>query len=259
MTKKSNATSERLNKDDAAPLFEQLEELIRNWIDSGKLKAGDRIPSEFELSDRFKISRMTVRRALDRLVLEGLIVRKAGKGAFVSKGKVSFNPTTIFSFGTAMRSLGHAVRTRVIEQRIVPAPHDAAQGLQIPEGQPVILISRLRRVDDQPAAVATSYLPTQYFESILREDLTELPLSQVMEKVSGLAIVRSDDTFEAALVRPDEAALLGVPENTSTLLVRGVAFTQSGLPVRFTKSVYRGDLFRFQLNSASGFSVQFNS
>jgi GntR family transcriptional regulator len=247
---------EQLNKHDAASLFAQLEDLIRNWIDSGKLQPGDRLPSEFELSARFKISRMTTRRALDRLVLEGMIVRKAGKGAFVSKDKLAFNPTTSFSFGTVMRALGHVVRTRVIEQRIVPAPHDAAQGLQLPEGQPIILISRLRHVDGQPAALAKSYLPIQYFEGILKEDLTELPLSRTMEKVSGLTIVRSDDTFEAALARSDEAALLGVSEGAPTLLVRGVAFTQAGLAVRFTKSVYRGDLFRFQL-SDSGFSVRF--
>ncbi|MEO6061066.1 MAG: GntR family transcriptional regulator [Thermoflexales bacterium] len=251
-------TTALLVKDSPAPLYEQLEDLLRHRIATGQLKPGDRFPSEYELVDAFQISRMTVRRALDRLALDGLIVRRPGKGAFVSRGKLDVNPTTAFSFSIAMQALGHRVGTRVIEQRIMVSPLDVARDLGLAEGAPVILINRVRYVDDQAAVIAKSYLPTQVYEGILNKDLRTTPLSQLMEQVSGLSIARTEDSFESALIRYDEAGLLSVRENSPVLLVRGVAYTASGLAVRSTKSVYRGDLFRFQVKPESGLSVQFN-
>lgn len=251
--------ADKLEKDNEVPLFEQLEALMRSRIERRIYAPGDKIPSEFELSEQFSISRMTVRHALDRLVLEGLIIRKPGKGAFVAKAKLDINPTTIFSFGTAMSAAGHVVRTHVIEQCVIPAPHDVAKELGLRAGKPVVYVFRSRFVDGQAAACAKSYLPAQFYKALLSKDVGRNPLAVVMEEVSGLVIARTEDMFESALVRPDEAGVLRISEGAPVLLVRGVAFTQSGLPIRSTKSVYRGDLFRFQLNPESGFAVHFNA
>ena len=248
----------KLDKDSEIPLFEQLEELMRARLDTNDLSPGDKLPSESELSDQFDISRMTVRHALDRLVREGLIVRKPGKGAFVARAKLEINPTTIFSFSAAMNTAGHVVRTHVIEKRVIPAPADIAKDLGLRAGKPVVYVFRLRYVDDQAAACARSYLPAQYYEGLLSQDLGRRPLAELMEEVSGLTISRTEDYFESALVRHDESSVLKVADGSAVLLVRGVAYTQSGLPVRSTKSIYRGDLFRFQLNPESGFAVRFN-
>jgi len=237
-----------LNKDDITPLFQQLEDLIRNKITSGELAPGDRIPSEAELCETYNISRMTVRRALDRLVLEGLLVRRQGKGAFVAQGKVSYTPATIFSFSTAMRQLGYTVQTQVIDLKTVPLPAEAAAELRLPAGSPGIFLQRLRFLDNQPATLHVSYMPAEYYSGLLSEDLTSQPLTRVMEKVSGLRIINTEDTFEATLARAYEASLLGISQSAPVLLVRGVAMADAGFPVRFTKAVFRGDLFRFSFS-----------
>lgn len=241
----------RLNKNDVNPLFQQLEDLIREQINNGTLSPGDRIPSESEFSKTHGISRMTVRRALDRLAMEGLLVRKQGKGAFVAKGKFHYTPSTTFSFSTTLKRLGHSVQTRVIDLRIVPTPPLPALDLGITEGSPSIYLERIRFVDQKPAALHTAYMPSVYFSGLLSEDLAAEPLNVLMQKVSGLSISRSVDTIEAALIRPKEAALLEVNENAPILLVRGTAYTESGLPIKSTKAIYRGDLFRFSINPES--------
>ncbi len=245
-----------IDKSSSVPIFQQLENLIEGWINSGKFPPGSRIPSESELSQTYHVSRVTVRRALDRLAMEGTIFRRQGKGAYVSPGKIDFNPATIFSFSEAMSTQGHTVNTQVIDQRIVPAPASLARDLSLPENSPVVLVSRLRYIDDLPATIHRSYLPARYYEAILKENLTTERLKVVMERVSGLVMAYTSDSFEAALVQNDEALLLGIPEKAPILLVRGVAYTSAGVPIRATRSIYRADLFRFQVGPRKNFEVR---
>ncbi|MDD5703976.1 MAG: GntR family transcriptional regulator [Dehalococcoidales bacterium] len=235
------------DKNDAQPLFLQLENAIRRKINTGELITGDRIPSENELAKEFEISRMTVRRALDRLVMEGLIIRRQGKGSYVGEGKVPYIPNTIYSFSTAMRDLGHDIKTRVLEKKIIKSPLDVAHELGIDRNEPVVFLQRLRIVDQIPATFHTSYLPTKYFSSILNQDLTSEPLSKIMERISGLRLVNSHDTIEAVLVRSFEANILGIRENQPVFLVRGIAYGSDGTALRSTKAIYRSDLFRFSI------------
>ena len=247
-----------IDKNSSTPIFQQLENLIEGWIKSGKLPPGSRIPSEAELAQSYQISRVTVRHALDRLAMEGAIYRKQGKGAYVSPGKVNFNPATIFSFSQAMRALGHRVETRVLDQRLAPAPPGVAQDLNLPGNSPLVLVSRLRFVDDLPATIHRSYLPIQYYQAILKVDLTSEPLSDVMGRLSGLAIAYTRDSFEAALVHADEAFLSASRKKRPSCWSAGT-FTSSGLPIRATRSVYHGDLFRFQVSPGKGLEVHFQA
>lgn len=235
------------NKNDSQPLFLQLEDLIQKRIDTGELVLGDRIPSENELGKEFGISRMTVRRALDRLVMEGILIRRQGKGAYVGKGKVPYIPNTIFSFSTAMSDLGYEISTKVIELKTILSTPEVARDLKLEPNSPVILIQRLRVLDQRPSAIHTSYLPAKYYSNILNQDLTSEPLSKIMERVSGFKIVNSTDTIEAVLIRTFEANLLGISKNQPVFLVRGVACGSEGTPLRTTKAIYRSDIFRFSI------------
>jgi len=241
-----------LDKASAQPLYQQLEEYLRSQIDTGKLHPGDRIPGELELAESYGISRMTARRAIDAMVLDGTLFRQPGKGTFVAKRKVPYAPASLLSFSTAIRALGLAIRTETLDARRIPAPPAVARDLQLAEGEDVIFVKRLRFVEEEPVAIHNSYLPATYFAPILHEDLTQRPLNEMMYKVSGLLIVSSRDYAEAVLARPEEATLLRIRKGAPLFLLRGIGSSADGLPLRSTKAIYRGDRFRFSVGGGEG-------
>jgi len=237
---------EKLDKDSSQPLFLQLENLVRNWIDDGSLAPGDRIPSEHDLARTHEISRMTARRAVDTLVREGLLFRRPGKGTYVSE-KVQWPGATIFSFSTAMASLGLAVTTRVVELTLAQATGRVARDLGVAEDEEIVRLIRLRRLDGEPAAIHTSYMAREYYPSILGADLVTTPLNRVMEEISGRRLVNSRDYVEVTLARQDEAALLEIHAGAPLFLIRGLVFSELGRSERATKSLFRGDLFHLTI------------
>jgi GntR family transcriptional regulator len=240
----------KLNRDSPQPLFLQLQNLLRGQIDEGSLAPGDRISSEHELSREHGISRMTARRALDTLVMEGLLFRRPGKGTYVSE-KVQWPGATIFSFSTAMTSLGLTVTTRVVELTLAAATANIARDLGVAPGDQIVRLARLRRVEGEPVALHTSYMGIEYYPAILHADLVTTPLNKVMEQIRGRLIVNSRDYVEVTLARPEEATLLEIPEGAPLLLVRGLVFSDRWRPERATKSLFRGDRFRFTIEGGT--------
>jgi len=242
----------KLDKDSARPIYLQLEDLLRNQVDTGELQPGDRVPSELELANVYNISRMTARRAVDALVADGLMIRQPGKGTFVATDKVSFAGATLSSFSNTMRALGLLVTSKVIEIEIIKPPPRVSKDLNLSPEQLVVYLRRLRYIDNEPMAIMTSYMPAAYFAGLLDEDLSSQPITQVMERVSGMRFVASRDYIEASLARPEEADLLTIRKGMPVLLARGVVYEERGLPVRSSILVYRGDRFRLSLSAEYG-------
>jgi GntR family transcriptional regulator len=240
----------KLDRSSSQPLFLQLENLLRGQIDSGLLSPGDRISSEHELSRDHGISRMTARRAVDTLVMEGLLFRRPGKGTYVSE-KVQWPGATIFSFSGAMASLGLTVTTRVVELTLATATASIARDLAVRQGEQIVRLTRLRLVEGEPVALHTSYMARDYYPAILHADLVTTPLNQVMEDISGRRVSNSRDYVEVTLARSEEAALLEIAEGAPLLLVLGLVFSDRWRPERATKSLFRGDRFRFTIEGGT--------
>jgi GntR family transcriptional regulator len=233
-----------VNKDLKRPIYLQLQDKVRQQIEAGELKPGDRVPSELELAAAHKISRMTARRALNSLVEEGLLVRQPGKGTFVAEPKMPFPGATLSSFSGTLRVLGLAVTSKITNLEIVPASLSVARNLNLPPQQPVVFLRRLRYIDNIPMALMSSYMHESYYQALQNADLSSRPITQIMEEASGLQLVASHDSVEASLAEPEEADLLGIRKGMPVLLVRGIVYEASGMPVRMSKVVYRGDRFR---------------
>lgn len=224
------------------PLYIQIEEELRGGIRSGELEPLAQVPSEAELSDRFGVSRMTARKALDRLVGDGLIFRQPGKGTFVAPPKIAHGPSQSLSFSAAMRAQKIPFETRVLEAGLVRAPSNIAAALALPTDGAVVFMRRLRLVLGEPAALHVSYLPARY-SLLLEADLTG-SLSELMASV-GARIESTRDTIEGVVARGDEARVLGVPVGTPLILIQGVARSSTLDPLRYTEALYRGDRWRF--------------
>ena len=235
-----------LDSQSPIPLYLQIENAIRTAIDAGELAPMDRLMSEIELSAHYGVSRMTARKAVDRLVAEGLLFRQPGKGTFVAKAKIAHGLSTQLSFSAAIEQLGLPHMTRVLQASLVAAPSKVSRPLQILEGDEVVFLRRLRYVADEPSALHVAYLPAEY-QSILDMDLTG-SLTKLMRTV-GAGVAHAKDRVEAVLADTDDARLLAVSPGAPLLLIEGTAYTSSMKPVRFTEGYYRGDRFRFSVDT----------
>lgn len=224
------------------PLYLQIEEDVRSRIRAGELRALDRVPSELELAEGFGVSRMTARKSLDRLVGEGMLFRRPGKGTFVSPAKIAHSASTQMSFSAAMRALGLRHMTRVLDAGLVPAPDTIAAALRQPQGSPVAFVRRLRLVEGEPAAVHLAFLPHS-LAGVLDRDLTG-SLNELMTEM-GARVCDARDTIEAVTATVEDAKLLGVRKNSPLIRIEGIGVSASREPLRYTEALYRGDRFRF--------------
>jgi GntR family transcriptional regulator len=228
------------------PLYIQIEEELRNGIRNGELESLDQVPSESELSERFSVSRMTARKALDRLVGDGLLFRQPGKGTFVAPPKIAHGPSQQLSFSAAMDAVGLRHETRVLDAGLAVPPEGIAQAIAIPAGAPAVFLRRLRIVEGTPAAIHTSYLPAR-FAGVLEGDLTG-SLTELMAGV-GARVTEARDGLEAVIATGEDAKILGVHAGHPLVLITGVAYSSALEPLRYSEALYRGDRFRFSVDS----------
>jgi GntR family transcriptional regulator len=233
-------------KDSPVPLYLQIEEEVRARIEQGSLAALGQVPSEAELSEEFSVSRMTARKALDRLVAEGILFRRPGKGTFVAPAKISHRASTQLSFSAAMEALGRTHSTRVLEAAIVPIPARVANHLEIDAGGQVVSLRRVRFLEDDPVAIHAAYLPVRY-AGVLEGDLSG-SLTELM-RAEGARIADARDFVESVQATAEQARLLGVSAGAPLLRIEGTAYAANMEPVRYTDALYRGDRFRFGIDT----------
>jgi GntR family transcriptional regulator len=236
----------------SVPYYLQIYNYITEQIASNNFAPDTRIPSEEELSLQFGVSRMTARKAIDKLVYEGRLYRKQGKGTFVANSIMSYGLSTMLSFSKTMRARGYEITTKVLLQNVVPIPPEMIEKLQLRETDQLIVIRRLRYIDGKPAAIHTTYLDYKSYYPLLNSDFSKESLLEMIEKVSGNRVAYSKDQVRAVAVNPQDAKLLDIFPGSPILLVEGVGYTDEGRPTRFARSYFRGDLFQFCLvNSGS--------
>ncbi|HKT55397.1 MAG TPA: GntR family transcriptional regulator [Microbacterium sp.] len=209
--------------------------------------AGTMLPTERELAERFETSRTTVRQALTELVSEGRLDRVQGRGTFVAEPKVvHVRQLTSFSEDLGDRD----TRSELIALGEDDADAATAAHLGLEAGAAVQCIERVRWVGDEPLAHETARLPGAL--AVAAEELGEHgSLYRTLRERHGVSIVGADDEVETALASPEEARLLGTEVGQPLLVVHRTAWDESGRIVEWTRSVFRGDRFRFQARVGS--------
>ena len=237
-----------INKDTPIPLYYQLKMRISEIIENGELLVGDMLPTENELCAYLKVSRPTVRQALSELVAEGLLMRKKGKGTFVSKPKVDVRfLQKLESFNTQMEQKNLRPSTKVLFVRVDAGNRRASEALNLPINAPLIHLSRLRFGNDDPIVWVETYIPYNQFPQMLEQDYYRFSFYERMEALYGLRVSRVTREIEAVNANRQEADLLDIEMEKALCLVRTLGFTEDGQPVEYSVARYRGDRNKFSI------------
>ncbi|MET8255766.1 GntR family transcriptional regulator [Micromonospora sp. NPDC005197] len=239
-------TYRRLTRDGGEPLWMQLMRALRSQIESGEVGPDQPLPSEAELSDIFGVSRTVVREALRELVQQRMIYKVKGRGAFVAPRKTELHFVGSVS-GSAhdLREAGRRVATHTISQSLGEADQREAELLQIPHGEQVVRMRRLRRVDGQPWLLVDTALPARLVPGLERAVLENQSLYDVLRRRYGLEAAAADRWIEAVFPEPDDAALLEVATSTPLLGIESVAWLPDGTRFEAYYALHRSDQTRF--------------
>lgn len=223
------------------PLYAQLEAILRRQIGEGQLKPGDIVPTESELGRHYKVSRITVRAALESLTKDGLLERQPGRGTFVRASEVE--PwSCLTSFTEQMLRQGRTPRTKMLKLRVVRPEPDVAGALRLGSGEEAVIVERLRLVDEQPAALMRAFIPRRFVRGISRRDFAstgrEQSILYVLERRFNLAISEGEETTAPVCLTQPDAGLLGLQEGSPVVYKSCVIHNSQGEPVLLERAYW---------------------
>jgi GntR family transcriptional regulator len=233
------------------PLYFQLKEQIKQNILKGEYQEGDLIPSEREFSGNYDLSSTTIRRALNDLVQENFLERKAGKGTFVRRRKVKRDLHKVLGFTKNMTEMGLTPATKVLSQKVVAANAFARERLGLEKGDKVVRLERLRLADDVPMMLETRYIRTDLCPNIEQEELSS-SLWRVFEEKYGLKPNRHSQGMTIVTVSGHAASLLTLNDNSLVFLIKGVTYVEDHEPIECEESLYRSDKYELTFDATSG-------
>lgn len=225
---------------DHRPLYQQLEQALRDAIERGQLEPNDALPPERDLATDFGVSRITVRRAIDGLVQEGMLVRRQGSGTFV-RVRFEKNFSKLTSFSEDMRARGRTPRSVWLKRSAGTVSPEEAMSLRSSPGTPVFRFHRIRYADDSPMSVERATVLADCLPSI---DAVDSSLYEALEQ-TGHRPVRALQRLRAVLFDAEQAELLAARERDPGLLVERIGFDRDGRAIEFSQSWYRGDTYDF--------------
>jgi GntR family transcriptional regulator len=229
-----------------SPLYRQIRGLITRSLESGEWGPGDVIPSESELAIRFGVSQGTVRKAVDEMAAENLLVRRQGKGTFVATHN---DPRSFFRFLRLAANEGElpVAKSIPLECWRAKAGPDVARTLALEPGAPIIIVRRLLRFGNEPAVFDEIYLPGELFPDLTLDILKSgiSSLYSLFESRYGVRMIRADERLRAVSADRVSSELLQVAEGSPLLLVERVTFTYADKPVEWRRGYYSTQNFHY--------------
>ncbi|MEY5050922.1 MAG: hypothetical protein RLZZ619_852 [Pseudomonadota bacterium] len=222
-----------------SPLYQQIKALILGSLQAGEWKPGEAIPSENDLAARFKVSQGTVRKAIDELASENLLVRRQGKGTFVA---THHEDRVHFRFLRLVPDNGepHYPKSKILDCKRLRAPAEIAKLLDLKAGDAVVQIERILFFSEEATVYEEIWLPGTTFKGLTTERLVDWrgPMYALFETEFATHMVRATERLRAVAADELSAKHLGIEINTPLLAVERVSFTYGERPVEVRKAVY---------------------
>src|SRR6201984_2483106 len=228
-----------------SPLYERVESVLAGDIAAGSLSPETQLPTEEGLIERFKVSRTTVRKAIQNLIERGLVEVRRGKGTFVTQPKITQELTELTGFVEDMQALGRTPTAHLLEKRVVAADETVAHHLALAPGTLVVRLQRVRLADGVAMSFDETYLPRELGEKTAENDLEAEPVFALLENKYDTPLVEAEYNLEAAAADPVAAQPLQVPVGSPIFLIERTSYTTGNRPIDYERLHYRGDLIRF--------------
>jgi len=228
----------------SVPLHHQIQRVLRSQIESGEWAPADRMPTEMALVDRFRVSRATIREALNSLTRDGLIVRHRGRGSFVAAVPATTAPPMVTNL-----LLGYAAEVRVVGSATVAAPGHVAQWLGVVRGTPLRRFVRVEIVDGRPLAVVVNYMRESLGQRIRARDLRRASMLELLRDRLHIPFGVIREQIEARLPDDEVASLLGIDLTQPVLVLRVVVRDVAGRCLQVSEAFYRADRYRYEMDT----------
>ncbi|HHT7812997.1 TPA: GntR family transcriptional regulator [Streptococcus suis] len=229
------------------PAYIQIHDQIKNEIDRGLWKIGERLPSERDLADQFSVSRMTLRQAVTLLVEEGILQRKVGSGTYVANTRVQEKMRGTTSFTDIIELQGKTPSSKLLSYVTGKASDKEAAQLQLAPGETVVRMERVRYADDVPVVYEVATIPERLIHNLKKEEVTNHFFKTMT--AHGYKIGRSQQTIFARLANERVAKHLGIKKNQAILALRQVSYLEDGRAFEYVNSQYAGERFEFFLEN----------
>ncbi len=229
-----------IDRDAPGPLYQRLHRALREAITDRRLRTDEALPAERDIATGLGISRITVRKAIDALVEEGLVTRRQGAGTFVA-ARIEKSFSKLSSFSEDMVSRGREPRSVWLSRSTGTVTPEESMSLGLGPGTPVYRFNRIRFADDAPMALEVSTVPAFCLPSA---DVVDTSLYEALD-ATGNRPVRALQRLRAVLFTAEQAALLTLEAGAPGLLIERRGFRADGTSVEITQSYYRGDSYDF--------------
>jgi DNA-binding GntR family transcriptional regulator len=228
------------------PLWIQAVNLVNAEIATGDLKPGSRLPPERELCQQLQISRVTLRKALNRLVEDGVLQPSHGRGWYVATPTPAREwPNSLESFSETANRMGLTASSTVLRAATTPATLDEAELLGVAPGTPLFHLDRVRRLDGVPIALDHTCIPIALAPELASADFTTVSLYDALA-AAGVEPVRADATVEAREAGDDVAGHLGLDRDKPVLAMHQVAMDADDRPLFASTIQYSGERYRLR-------------
>jgi DNA-binding GntR family transcriptional regulator len=234
-----------LDRNSPVPLYFQIAENLKQAISDGTLKPGERLDNELDLTERLGVSRPTVRQAVQRLVDQGLVVRRRGLGTVVVSPRI-MRSVALTSLYDDLASSGRQPATTVLGVESLLADDEIAAALSVRVGTPVLSVERLRLADGTPLALMHNYLPDGLLRSEPRDALEKTGLYELLRS-QGVQLQAGEQMIGARKATPHEAKMLEAPRGATVLTMARTAFDQHGTPVEHGSHAYLAERYSFRM------------
>lgn len=244
-------SQEPIDPDSDLPLYQQLRGRLLQVIASHSLDESTPLPTEVAIAEALHLSRGTVRRCFEELVREGWVVRRRGHGTYVNHGRQGRRRDATFNYTAEIQSLGKTPSSKVFGFRTVLAQPSLMQRLNVPMGEPVWEVRRIRYADDDPMQYATAYVPVRYCPDLTRKD-AEQSLYAAIARQSGAMPAKAVELYEAISLDAKEAMALQVPCGAAAIRIMRTTYEQHGGTMETSIITCRGDLNRLLVTIEDG-------
>ncbi|KUO50090.1 MAG: hypothetical protein APF76_06390 [Desulfitibacter sp. BRH_c19] len=241
----------KIDRNAPEPLYYQVKQILLKQINHGELKPGEIIMTEKELCEKFQVSRITVRAAIQEMVQEGYLQRRQGVGTFVSQPKLSRGTNSRRSFSEEVSLSGRKPGSKLLELRFESAVGQIAEALGIEEGKKIWVIERLRTIDDEPVAYSTSHLNLPQEIYLHPGELEKEVSLWALLFQKGIIIKETEDTVQAIAANSHQARVLKILQGNPLLLVEGISYDGDGCPIEYSYVYNRADRFKYSVRSTT--------